>query len=92
MSYLLDLKRGELDPCEFQKELFDEIARFKGRIRHLSRYIQNDFKRQIEDGFINEERIEFEIGEMNEEYEESLEQFREINVKMNAIMNFYIKK
>lgn len=74
---------------EFQEKLFNEIKAMQHRIQGLAAYVQNDFKRMLEDGTTNKETINAEITEMDEQYDKFIAELNKLREQARDLMTFH---
>ena len=71
------------------KQLFTEWNLACGRLRLLSSFVQNDFDRMLQDGYVTKEDIKKSIPEFNELYSKAITQIFELKTEIEKVLNEY---
>ena len=74
-----------------QKQLFNEWESACNNLEMLKSYVQNDFDRMLQDGYVTKEDIKKSIPEFNELYLEAITKISELKTETEKLLNKYAK-
>lgn len=76
-------------PSDYQQNLFHEIVGMKYRMQNLAGFVQNDFKRMLEDGTTNKDGIKEAIEDMDKSFDKTINELNTLREKCRVIMSYY---
>lgn len=75
-----------------QRKIFNDIKNMKYRFQSLSGFVQNDFNRLIEDGIISVKDMEDSLIDIEDTFERTIKDIRELKEKCKTLINAHIDK
>lgn len=73
----------------YQEKLFHEINNMKNNILNLAGLVQNDFNRLLDDGTITKEEIKNGIHDMDNSFNETINELNSLREKCRTLMSHY---
>lgn len=74
-----------------QEQLFNEWESACNKLKMIKSFVQNDFDRMLQDGYVTKEDIKKSIPEFNELYLKAITEISELKTETEKLLNKYAK-